>query len=372
MIGALHQMVPSLRTGDAVGGHTLAVRDALRSLGLESEVFVENAHPAVASETLPVDDYVEYTRTRRTPRVGVIYQLAVGANTADLFFALPEPKIVDYHNITPPEFFAGWDDFEAMRCRVGRTQMERLSRRTDLALADSAFNAADLVDSGYTCPTAVVPILLNLDAFDGESDDATERRLARAKRGGGADWLFVGRYAPNKALHDLVKAFAVYRATVDPRARLHMVGSEGPANYVTALRDLVAAAGIGGAVSFVTGATQGELAAHYRAADVYVCLSDHEGFCIPLLEAMHHDVPVVAFEAGAVPETLGPGGLLLPSKEPLTVATAVGRVLGDARLRARLVEAGRRRLDDFTLDRSRAKLVAALGPLLESAGVGVP
>lgn len=368
---ALHQMVPSLRTGDAVGHHTLAVRAVLRGMGLESEIFVENAQPAVADQTLHVDDYVEYTRSRPAERLGVIYQMAVGSNTADLFFALPEPKIVNYHNITPPEFFAGWDDFESMRTRVGRTQMERLGRRTALALADSSFNAADLAAHGYTCPTAVVPILLDLGAFDRDVDTAEQGRLRAAKSRGGTDWLFVGRYAPNKAQHDLIKAFALYRAVHDPLARLRLVGSEGPERYVAALGELAVRAGVGDAVTFATGVSQGELAAHYQSADVYVCVSDHEGFCIPVLEAMHHGVPVVAFAAAAVPETVGDAGLLLPSKEPMTVTAAVQRVMTDERLRSQLVGAGRARLEHFTLARSRERLVDALRPLVgDAVGTG--
>lgn len=365
---ALHQMVPSLRTGDAVGGHTLRVRDVLRDLGLESEIFVENAHPDLAPETLLVDDYVDHTRSREAERVGVLYQLAVGANTAELFFTLPERKVVDYHNITPPSYFAGWDDFEAMRTRVGRTQMERLGRRVDLALADSAFNAADLVEHGYSCPTAVVPILLDLAVFGRRVDDRALARLERDKRAGGADWLFVGRFVPNKAQHDVLKAFAVYRQACDPGARLRLVGSEGPERYVAALHRFAADAGLARAVTFATGVSQAELAAFYRAADVFVCLSEHEGFCIPLLEAMHHEVPVVAFAAAAVPGTLGAGGILLPEKDPLTVALAVDRVLRDDALRDRLVAAGRSRLAEFSLERSRAKLVRALQPLLDGAG----
>lgn len=365
-VQALHQMVPSLRSGDAVGSHTLRVRDALRELGLESEIFVETAHPDVVGETLHVDDYVEHTRSRRAPRAGVVYQLAVGSSTAELFFSLPEPKVVDYHNITPPHFFSGWDDVEAMRTTVGRRQMQRLARRVDLALADSAFNVADLVGHGYRCPTAVVPILLDLEAaFDREVDGRALAKLERAKRRGGADWLFVGRFAPNKAQHDLLKAFALHRRDADPRARLHLLGSEGPGRYLEALRDSVEALGLERAVTIETGVDQGRLAAHYRAADVFVCLSEHEGFCIPVLEAMHHRVPVVAFAAAAVPETVAGAGLLLPDKRPWTVAAAVDRALSDAGLRERLARAAAGRLADFSLERSRARLVDALTPFLE-------
>lgn len=364
---ALHQMVPSLRVGDAVGGHTLRVRQVLRDLGLESEIFVENAHPALAAQVRHVDDYAEHAGRAGADRVAVIYQMAVGSNTADVFFSRPETKIVDYHNITPPAFFSGWDDFEAMRTTVGRTQMERLSRRVGLALADSAFNASDLADHGYVCPTEVVPILVDLDGFRAGADESLGRRLASAKRRGGSDLLFVGRMVPNKAQHQLIKTLAVYRRVVDPRARLHLVGSEGPERYVAALRRYAAELGLTDAVTFATAVSQAELTAYYQAADVLVCVSEHEGFCIPLLEAMFHDVPVVAFNAAAVPETLGDAGVLLDENDPLTVAVAVEQVLTRPGLRDRLVDAGHRRLAHFSLERSRSRLVDALAPVLGQA-----
>src|SRR5207248_3376126 len=169
-----------------------------------------------------------------------------------------------------------------------------------------------------------------------------------------------GRLAPNKAQHDLIKALAAYRRLYDPRARLHLVGTSSSESYRTALVAYADALDLVDAVEFTGSVSDGELAAHYRAADVFVCVSEHEGFCVPLLEAMHHRLPIVAYAAAAVPETLGDGGLLLNSKDPYTVAAAVQRVVSDADLRAQLVAAGTRRLHDFDLDRSREKLLGAI------------
>jgi glycosyltransferase involved in cell wall biosynthesis len=170
--------------------------------------------------------------------------------------------------------------------------------------------------------------------------------------------------APHKAQHDLVKAFAAYRRVYDPLARLHIIGGSSSHAYWTALERFVAAAGLGDAVDLAGSISPGALAAQYRVADAFVCLSDHEGFCVPLLEAMHHEVPVVAYRAAAVPETVAGAGLVLDDKAPVTVATAVHRVVTDARLREGLVAAGRARVADFSLDRSRARLVDAVTELL--------
>jgi L-malate glycosyltransferase len=177
--------------------------------------------------------------------------------------------------------------------------------------------------------------------------------------------LFVGRVAPNKAQHDVVKAFAWYRRVFDAEASLTLVGGVSAGSYWSALERFVDGLGLSGVVRLAGSVSDAELEGLYRSADVFVCLSEHEGFCVPLLEAMAHGVPVVAFGAAAVPETLGDAGLVLASKRPGLVAEAVGRVMRDGGLRARLVGAGRRRLEHFSLARTRRTLLDALQPILE-------
>src|SRR5207248_9656296 len=170
-----------------------------------------------------------------------------------------------------------------------------------------------------------------------------------------------GRLAPNKAQHDLIKALAAYRRLYDPRARLHLVGTSSSESYRTALVAYADALDLVDAVEFTGSVSDGELAAHYRAADVFVCVSEHEGFCVPLLEAMHHRVPIVAYSAAAVPETVGDAGVLLDAKDAYTVATAVHRVVTDNELRAQLIEAGIERLREFDIAKSRRQLLDAIG-----------
>ncbi|HVM39234.1 MAG TPA: glycosyltransferase, partial [Acidimicrobiia bacterium] len=163
-----------------------------------------------------------------------------------------------------------------------------------------------------------------------------------------------------KAQHDVMLAFAAYRRLYDPSARLHFVGGGAVPRYLRALHELATRLGLGDAVQFAGSVSHAALAAHYAAADVFVCLSEHEGFCIPLLEAMHHDLPVVAFAAAAVPGTMGDGGLVLGDKTPPVVAAAVDRVMRDDALRDRLTTAGRARLAAFSLDRTTAAFEAGI------------
>jgi glycosyltransferase involved in cell wall biosynthesis len=320
------------------------LRQLLRGMGLESEIYAHDVE-AVGIETRRVGDH-------RPGRAGelLVYQSAIGATTADYLASLSTPLVVNYHNITPAAY--AWEPTERDRVLWGRAQLRRLAARAELGVSDSAFNQAELVEAGYRA-TAVAPVLVELGRA--APDPAVAGRLAAAKRG--LEVLFVGRLAPNKAQHDLIKALAAYRRLYDPAARLHLVGGDAVPRYRTALEGLVEDLDLRDAVTLTGGVAAEVLAAHYASADVFVCLSEHEGFCVPLLEAMHHRVPVVAYAAAAVPETLGGAGVLLADKSPLTVAAALHLLQADAGLRAALVAAGSARVAEFRLDRTRARYV---------------
>ena len=359
-MSAVHQFLPTWEPG-AVGHHAREVQKALHGSGLRSEIFTYEADPSMPGN---VHEYHAYGRdVRAHPDDVLLYQCALGSEVADFVCERGERLVVDYHNMTPPEHYAGWDPVVAENLEWGREQLPRLARRASLGLADSGFNEGELREVGFS-RTAVVPVLVDLEGLVGDVDVGMLERLSGF---GGSCWLFVGRLAPNKAQHDLVKALAVYRRVWDPGARLVLVGAASSGAYEVALRRFVSELGLDGAVELVGSVSSGELGACYRAADVFVSVSEHEGFCVPLLEAMVYGVPVVAFGAAAVPETLGGAGLLLDVKSPAVVAAGVARVLGDVGLREGLVAAGRERLEDFSLERSRARLLDALAPLIESS-----
>ena len=357
-VTAVHQFLPALLPGDAVGMHTLEVRRALREAGFESHIFVEAVHEQLEGQAMHFSEFPGHARGSL-----LLYQLATGSVLADYVFARPEPLVVDYHNLTPPEFFWGWDTDVANALRWGRAQLAHLAPRTSLGLADSGYNESELMELEYR-RTAVVPILLDLQAITEDVDTACLDGLEEAKRDGGADLLFVGRLAPNKAQHDLIKALVAYRRVYDPKARLRLIGRPATDSYARALGRYATELGVADAVVIrEAGVSGGELSAHYRAADALVVLSEHEGFSVPLLEAMLHGVPIVAYASTAVPETLGDAGLLLDEKSPSLVAAAIHRVLTDTAVREALVAAGRRRLATFDLERSRRRLVDSLAPL---------
>jgi len=355
------QVVPSLASRDAIGVHTLALTDALREAGYDSDVYYGTCTPDVTELAHPVVELGRATKGR-----WLLYQSSIGSPVYDIVAARPEPKLVNYHNITPAELLERWEPNVGYEVRLGRAQLERLAPDSRLAVADSAFNETELVAAGYE-HTAVVPLLIDMTGTGSPPDPVLARRLADAKVAGGADLLFVGKVSPHKAPHDLVKMLAVYRRLYDPRARLHLVGSPLGETYARALDAFVKELGLAGAVSVTGSVDQGQLEAYYEAADVFVCASEHEGFCVPLVEAMGHGTPVVAYGVTAVPETVGDAGLVLPDKDPLRFAAAVARVMDDGELRARLAGNAAGRVAQFSLDRSRAKFVDLVRQAVEAA-----
>ncbi len=351
--GAVHQFVPALIPRDATGSHTLLLRTALRGAGWRSEIFAEATHDELRGESIPVEDYARHA----APGDVLVYQFSTSSMVADLLYQRPEPLVIDYHNVTGPEHYEGWDPSAARRAAEAVDQLAKLAPRAALGLADSAFNERDLRAAGCR-RTAVVPVLVDHRRLGGPPDRRVAARLAGTAAG--ADWLFVGRVVPSKSQHELVKALWAYRRLYDPRARLHLVGSTPSRRYLATVRSFVDELGLSGAVRITGEVSDAALAAHFDGADVYVSLSVHEGFGVPLREAMARGVPVVALAAGAVPATVGGAGLVLERADPAFVAAAVHRVLSDTRLRTGLVDAGHRRAEEGSLAESARLAVAAL------------
>lgn len=360
---SVHQVLPVLAGADAVGGHTVRARDAFRAAGFRSEIFAEVVHDDARGEARPVDHL-----DRLGPADLLLYQCSTGTELTSRLLARPEPLAVQYHNITPASWFERWEPEAARNMRRARTDLARLAARTALAIADSSFNAAELAEAGFP-PAVVVPPIVDLGAVAARPDPGTAAALRRARTG--AHWLFVGRLAPNKCQHDLIAALAAARGLgLDPGARLTLVGSTTSEPYRDALEALADDLGVAGAVTLTDRIGTAELAAYWADADVFVCLSEHEGFCVPVVEAMQAGVPVVAYAAGAVPETVGPAGVLLDDKDPVLVAVAVTRLLADPVRRGELVDAGKARAAELSAEVVAPRLVEVVRRFLEGGASG--
>lgn len=335
-----HHFLPSLGYRDAVGSHTLQTHRALAAAGVKGAIWAEEVHGHLARAAHPPDGYPRLRSARRGTNV-LVYQASTGSRgMAKMVAARPEPKVVYYHNITPARFFEHYAPVAALNLEEGRRELETMAATGQVFMANSEYSALDLKDLGVGDVTVMPPYLP--PTVDAAPNPTHAEWLRRSKRG--TDILAVGRIVPNKGHFHLLRMFAAYRAAVDPGARLFLVGSWGPDPYMRALLALRDRLGREG-VAFCGSVTEATLAAHYQAADVYVSLSEHEGFGLPLVEAMRQGRPVVAYSGGgAVAETMGGAGLLVGTLDPATVAETVARVATDDGLRSRVLAAQARRL----------------------------
>lgn len=354
-MSGVHHFVPVLHRGDAVGRHTLRLRDATRARGIESNIFVDVVQDETADETLPALAYAEQAQRGDV----VVYQFATASLMAPWLAGRRETLVVNYHNITPPELMAPWDQHLALGQARAQEDLAVLAPRTELAIADSAYNETHLAQSGFAA-TAVVPPSAAL----GNEVTATPTHEGTATKTRGAAqgpvWLAVGRVAPNKSVEHAIAALAVARRHSHPGATLRIVGKPATDTYERVLRQYVGQLGLEDAVTFSGYATDAAVAAAYVTSDVLVVTSEHEGFCVPVVEAMAAGLPVVAFDQGAVPEVLGGAGVLVTSRDPYALAEAIERVVSDPVQRDALAAAGRRQLAELDLPNAADRFVDLL------------
>ena len=358
----IHLFVPMLHRHDAVGEHTRSLRDLLVASGVPSRIYTEIPDPATTHETRP---YREYEGDAEPGDI-LVYQFATRSLMADWLTARDEPLVINYHSITPPRYFEPWNNGIA-RLQVGaQYELALMAPRAALGVAVSEFDAEELRQAGCV-RTTVIPVA-NVAVPPVAPDPVMLDRLRRRSPGGGARWLSVGRLAPNKSHQHTIAALFVARASADPGATLTIVGSPSETSYASALRRFARSLGLADAVDFVSGLRDAELAAYYRAADVLVMLSEHEGFGVPLVEAMAHGLPVVAYDAGAVREVLDGAGVLLDHKGPRRVAQAVADLMSTSAERERLVDAGHRRVAGMGLNEAGELLVEAIESVVGATG----
>lgn len=340
----------SLVEHDAISTHARHLQRILRDMGLRSEIYAGEQRAGRGAAQF----FRDFSTMNPSNRTWLLYHLSTGSPLAGFLKERPEHVAVNYHNVTPAELFAPWEPVVGIELEAARHQLLDLASATEFAIGVSEYNEQELRRAGYS-RTEVAPVLFDPADFERDLDLKLDAKLRAKKDSGGADWLFVGRVAPHKGQHDLIKAFALYQRLYDERARLHIVGGMSSHHYWTVLGRYVDALQLRDSVNITGGVSNGALGAYYRNADVFVSASEHEGFGVPLLEAMHNRLPVVAYGAAAIPETLGDSGLILNDKSPSFLAAAVDHVLSDAALSKALTDRGRERLAAFSLTRSEAR-----------------
>jgi glycosyltransferase involved in cell wall biosynthesis len=350
----VHQLLGALHGGDAVGAEALAIRSHLRSAGFASEILAGRVDPPLASEAHALREAAALDG----PETAWLYHFSPGSPATQVALGVTGPLVLGYHNVTPAACFAGWSRELARLALCAGAELRALAGRAALAFGKSRFSRGDLDEAGFA-RTGVLPFVHDL-----EQGVRSSPVLHRLYGDGRVNLLSVGRLVPNKRIEDLLAAFAVLQRGALPHSRLLLPGSRSLEGYALALERRARELRLRDVV-FLGPVDAGELRACYELAAAYVSLSEHEGYGVPLVEAMLAGVPVVARDAGAVSETLDGAGVLLRDTAPPFVAAVVERVVRDGGLRASILAGQQRVVQRVRSTDYGALLLAALRPVLE-------
>lgn len=350
----INQVIVSASPGDAVTNSALALRDLLRRVG-PSDIFARYIDERLEGEVFSLQSYES---RKHPPGSMMIYHSSIGEPEVVAFLLERRERLVLlYHNITPAEYFAGIDPAFAQLLACGRTELAMLRDRVEVTLAVSEYNARELEAIGYA-DVRVSPLPIDLTSLhDLPSDPSIARDLSRLK---GPLVLFVGQVLPHKRPDLLLQAHHVLSTYLIPEAHLAMLGPVRMERYRRALQIFVA--DLNFPYVLIPGWLKPEeLATFYRHASVFVTMSEHEGVCVPLLEAMSFGVPVVARDRAAISSTMGGAGILLPpGDDPVLAAEAIAIAITDEPLRSELIARGRRRVGDFDIEIAQATFLGHL------------
>lgn len=350
----VHQLVHTLSYGDAISGEVLALQRCLKSLGYQSEIYAINVNPRYKGMAL---DYRSFPQNFSGV---VLLHYSLGSPLNDLYRSLTAAnKWLVYHNLTPARWFEGVNPRIVSDIERGQRELPELCRLSQRLIADSRFNAGELEALGFKADVLELPIdpqRWNLETNSGIA--------ALLKADPSIHLLHVGRLAPNKCIEDIIKVFHYLHHYVEKRSKLWLVGIDIDTElYSFSLKRLVKQLEVEKSVNFVGCMADSEVKALYENSSVYICMSEHEGFCLPVVEAMHFALPVVAYASSALPDTLGSGGVLVKEKKFPQIAELVAMLARDQSLRSKVVAAGKERVSELSYEKFEKRVSELLsGP----------
>lgn len=344
----IHQFHPSVSYGDATSNQMLSLQHLLRRMGYKSELFCYQLPIHFNGKVRQINRYTSFSDPDNL--LLLHFSLSYASEIFAWLSQIPDRKVIVYHNITPYHYFDGINDRFYEAAQEGREQFEQLRILTEAGWGDSAFNCQELAEYGWS-KLEVLPIIFDKERYD----IRPERKLVKRFQGG-VNILFVGRVSPNKCFEDLILTFYYLKCFVQPEARLLLVGATGGMEpYLEFLQTLVNRLGLSDII-FTGHVSSAQLMALYRSANVFLSMSEHEGFGVPLLESMYFGLPIVAYKSSAVPETLGGSGLLVTKKDYRAIAELIGLLLEDEKMRERVINRQRKRLPAFFPEQIEVKL----------------
>lgn len=352
------QLLTTVSYGDAVSNDALALYDTLVRAGYDTAIYAENIGKRVSKDIVKSVSSLPLLSETDV----VIYHLSTGTPLNYFLSSIKAKKIIRYHNITPPEYFEKYDLHSRRLCQDGYEGLKYIAPYADYCLAVSEYNKSGLIENGYECDIDILPILI---PFDDYQKTPNAEVIKKYENDGYTNVLFTGRIAPNKKQEDVIKAFAYYQKYYNEKSRLILVGNYvGMERYYKRLLRYTRELGVKNVI-FPGHIAFDEILAYYKLADVFLCMSEHEGFCVPLVEAMWFDVPVVAYDSSAIASTLGGASILLPKNDSLEAAAAVNYVMTHNEVREKVIKNQRERLSDFEHDKIEQQFLIYLKGFIE-------
>ena len=353
------QLLTTVSMGDAVSNDTIALHDILLKNNYETGIYAENI-----DSRLPKGLVKNYKNLPALKKEDVIiYHLSTGTALNELIKTFKCRKIMIYHNVTPPDFFSEYSITSYELCKKGLDQTRDLNNTFDYVLADSEFNKQDLIRMGYKCKIDVLPILIKFEDYEKKPNKLVMKKCDD----GYTNIIFVGRIAPNKKQEDVIESFYYYNKYYNEKSRLIIVGSYGGMEkYYIRLKDYSEKLGVKNVI-FTGHIKFDEILAYYHMADLFLCMSEHEGFCVPLVESMYFDVPIIAYDSCAIGGTLAGSGILLKDKKALETAGVMNYVLTHEQIKDELIKNQKMRLADFDNEVIAKQFLEYLSNYLENA-----
>lgn len=330
------QILPTIRMGDAIGNHVVALKKYISDAGYDTEIYAESIDNRLPQKTAKNIKYISKINEDDI----VIYHMSIGSKLSQWFAGLHCRKIMVYHNITPLQFADNENTEWRIKIANGLQEVKNLASSVEYCIAMSEYNKLDLISMGYNQEKIVVmPYLIPFDDYEESSDTETLHSYSD-------EWvniLFVGRRARNKKIEDVIRAYAYYKKHINAKSRLILIGSKSMENYSEELMSYIRILDLPDVV-FPGHISLEKLIAFYKCADVFVCMSEHEGFCIPLIESMYFGIPVIAYDSTAIADTMNGTGVLIEEKDPVLIAHLLDRITRDEELKFNIIHEQKERI----------------------------
>lgn len=342
------QLLVTLQKGDAIGNFALALHKMLLDSGYDAEIYAYNLGNNIKEISI---NNIEHFKNLKSDDL-IVYQMCEGHKINALIRKQNCRKMMIYHNFTPAEFFQCFGTELYSIQNLAQQVISSMKDVFDKCIAVSEFNRQNLITMGYASDKInVIPLYIEWDDYKKEPDSNTLQYYNDEC----VNILFVGRIVPNKKQEDIIRIFAYYHKFVNRRSRLFVIGSPFVQNYNTALREYIDYMGISDSVIMPGHSTFSEILAYYKCADIFLCMSEHEGFGVPLVEAMLFDVPIIAYDSSAISDTLGDSGVLVDNKEPKKIAEIISKVIEDDSFTDEIILRQRKRLTDFEYNKLKTR-----------------